>query len=468
VRCRERFAAALARNGDLEASLVAVETDGKRAAELLAADASSVEGQRLADKAAAEGRKLEEKLLKHTTASDLRARYQAVTTRADQALRAEGTGELERRLAALEQDEQMVRALEARAKSSLLAEEAAERARLKFEEDLRSVERELDMTEQFPKLHEREAHRLGSPNEIAPARHGDPTPEQARAGDPANARGSSTEATLEAPPDSSWDASIAAPIRRLFARQVSAETRAAVDAFMQRLGPNFERLAKARRNPLLLPPGDRAGLAQAEAELDALRGSTSATTRSGAAAEGRWQSAADKVRRWADAGDPLTLDRICEINRTLLAGTDEEALGGQLRTRNLTAGGLKRYFPGGAVKEEMNTFLKWYEASRRTMSPVQLAGEAYQRVVSIHPFINGNGRTTRLVMDYILRANGLPEALLVSPEEMLAIFPREAMLHPDKVVTPDEVTRRMMIAIERALEKMPESVRGSIKPKGQP
>ena len=40
------------------------------------------------------------------------------------------------------------------------------------------------------------------------------------------------------------------------------------------------------------------------------------------------------------------------------------------------------------------------------MHPVLLAAEMHERLVTIHPFIDGNGRTSRLVMNLILLQHG--------------------------------------------------------------
>ncbi|WP_170228938.1 eCIS core domain-containing protein [Polyangium fumosum] len=283
-----------------------------------------------------------------------------------------------------------------------------------------------------------------------------------------NAEATAQSSSSIAAAEEASTAYMAEPVRKLLAREATAETRAAVDAFQERLRPNFERITKARRNPELLPPDQRAALAQAEADLDAMRAASSRTSKASPEAVARWQRAAEQVQRWADAGEPLTLDRIREINRILLAETEKQTMGGKLRTVDVATGGTNRYFPGAAVSQEMQDFLKWYEANRGKMNPVQLAALSYQRLVTIHPFIDGNGRTTRLVMDYILRSNGIPEGVFLHPEEMVAIFPRDAMLHPAKVLTPDAMTLRVMDAIERAVAKIPEAIRGPIKPKVQP
>ena len=55
-------------------------------------------------------------------------------------------------------------------------------------------------------------------------------------------------------------------------------------------------------------------------------------------------------------------------------------------------------------------FFKWLNSrdSLKAMSLVELAGTAHFRFVNIHPFGDGNGRTSRLLMNYILIKNGYP------------------------------------------------------------
>jgi Fic family protein/DNA-binding Xre family transcriptional regulator len=58
------------------------------------------------------------------------------------------------------------------------------------------------------------------------------------------------------------------------------------------------------------------------------------------------------------------------------------------------------------VSKEMVELMLWYHANYCTIHPVILAAEMHQRLVSIHPFVDGNGRTSRLVMNLILMQHG--------------------------------------------------------------
>lgn len=54
----------------------------------------------------------------------------------------------------------------------------------------------------------------------------------------------------------------------------------------------------------------------------------------------------------------------------------------------------------------MDQYFTFYERQKSTLHPVLLAAEMHERLVTIHPFIDGNGRTSRLVMNLILLRNG--------------------------------------------------------------
>ncbi|MFN8426974.1 MAG: Fic family protein [Anaerolineales bacterium] len=51
--------------------------------------------------------------------------------------------------------------------------------------------------------------------------------------------------------------------------------------------------------------------------------------------------------------------------------------------------------------------------AEKSMHPVILAASAHHRLVKIHPFIDGNGCTARLVMNLILMQNGYPPTVIL-------------------------------------------------------
>jgi Fic family protein len=62
------------------------------------------------------------------------------------------------------------------------------------------------------------------------------------------------------------------------------------------------------------------------------------------------------------------------------------------------------------VPKLMEELIQHYEAKKTQLHPVELAADIHAELVGIHPFIDGNGRTSRLVMNLILLRAGFPIA----------------------------------------------------------
>lgn len=80
-------------------------------------------------------------------------------------------------------------------------------------------------------------------------------------------------------------------------------------------------------------------------------------------------------------------------------------------------------FPGNPQKK-LEELIGWYEANRPRLSAIQLAAGFQKRFIAIHPFDNGNGRVSRLLMNRILAEAGLPPAILKN--QNLDLFLSEA------------------------------------------
>jgi Fic family protein len=63
------------------------------------------------------------------------------------------------------------------------------------------------------------------------------------------------------------------------------------------------------------------------------------------------------------------------------------------------------------ITDEMDVFFNWL-FSNKDEHPLIIAAEAHTRFVSIHPFIDGNGRTARLILNLILLQNGYVPAII--------------------------------------------------------
>jgi len=81
------------------------------------------------------------------------------------------------------------------------------------------------------------------------------------------------------------------------------------------------------------------------------------------------------------------------------------------------AGSDHRYPPPYRVAELMEQFAAWLYANEAlALHPVEYAAQAHYRLVSIHPFRDGNGRTGRLLMNLCLLRAGYPITVITNAQ----------------------------------------------------
>lgn len=107
----------------------------------------------------------------------------------------------------------------------------------------------------------------------------------------------------------------------------------------------------------------------------------------------------------------LLIADVLAIHRIILKGIDDENAGCFLNIPVRISGSTVVMPNHMKVPELMTQFHMWL-TSRQNVHPVAFAGEAHYRLVSIHPFVDGNGRTARLLMNLLLMMYGYPPAII--------------------------------------------------------
>jgi Fic family protein len=123
----------------------------------------------------------------------------------------------------------------------------------------------------------------------------------------------------------------------------------------------------------------------------------------------------EAMERAIDVGgkaDPLTVDEVRDIHRTLLRFTEDREIAGVLRTKQSWIGG-NDYHPLGAVyvappHEQVAELLAdlCRFIARTDLAAIAQAAIAHAQFENIHPFADGNGRTGRALIYTILRRRG--------------------------------------------------------------
>lgn len=115
------------------------------------------------------------------------------------------------------------------------------------------------------------------------------------------------------------------------------------------------------------------------------------------------------VRTLADGAEPIREIDLRSIHALVVGRTDKDAAGRYAEQPRFVAGS-RAVFPSPAeLPALMGDFAAWLVAAPPTP---ENASEAHLRLVSIHPFADGNGRTARLLMNLLLVRGGYPAAAI--------------------------------------------------------
>jgi len=108
----------------------------------------------------------------------------------------------------------------------------------------------------------------------------------------------------------------------------------------------------------------------------------------------------------------ITKKFICQLHKLVVEKTlrpelDEQI--GKYRTSQVFLRGVEWLPPKPSeVPKEMRELLVWYTKNKNKLHPLIIATYVHIGFETIHPFIDGNGRVGRLLMNFILNKNKLP------------------------------------------------------------
>lgn len=119
-------------------------------------------------------------------------------------------------------------------------------------------------------------------------------------------------------------------------------------------------------------------------------------------------------------GKELSLHILLYWHKQLLESTKPD-LAGKIRQHQVAISG-SGFMPPSPIEVPvlLDEFFRWYTKSRQTLHPVELAACVHLKLVTIHPFGDGNGRMSRLLMNFVLNKHGFP--LLNIPYENRASY----------------------------------------------
>lgn len=150
----------------------------------------------------------------------------------------------------------------------------------------------------------------------------------------------------------------------------------------------------------------------------------------------------------------ITARDILDIHSIILNKIDDTNKG---RYRNVAVRlrGSETILPNALkVPELMEEFITWLQ-SNNSDHPIKIAADAHFKLVSIHPFVDGNGRTARLLMNLLLIQEGYPPAIIRKEDRSMYINSLEKGQTKDNLADYYDL---MLEAIDRSLDIYLEAV----------
>ncbi|TCK92662.1 Fic/DOC family protein [Natranaerovirga hydrolytica] len=110
--------------------------------------------------------------------------------------------------------------------------------------------------------------------------------------------------------------------------------------------------------------------------------------------------------------EQLSQIQIKNIHKLVLKGVNDE-YAGRYRSEDVIIAGAEHIPPNHfKLVDEMEKFMEWYWNEGINLHPVERAARVHVDFVKIHPFIDGNGRTARLLLNLELLKEGYPPIII--------------------------------------------------------
>ncbi|MDD5387437.1 MAG: Fic family protein [Sulfuricurvum sp.] len=146
---------------------------------------------------------------------------------------------------------------------------------------------------------------------------------------------------------------------------------------------------------------------------------------------------------------PLSEWEIKSIHALVLKKIDDTNAGRYRNINVLISGATHRPPDYLSVPDKMADFIRWYEGEAQSLHPIQRAARVHIDFVGIHPFSDGNGRTSRLLMNLELMKSGFPP-VVITVKNRLEYYQALDTAHTTQNYVP--FTQLVCTAVEESFE----------------
>ena len=152
---------------------------------------------------------------------------------------------------------------------------------------------------------------------------------------------------------------------------------------------------------------------------------------------------------------PLTEYVLKQIHALVLHSIDRDNAGVYRKLPVLISGSQHIPPQPYMLHSLMEDYFIFYNAHKNILHPVTLSAEMHERLVTIHPFLDGNGRTSRLIMNLILLQHGFPLAIIGGDyDSRMAYYNalERVQTHNDKSKFIELIANYVKISLERYIK----------------
>ena len=141
---------------------------------------------------------------------------------------------------------------------------------------------------------------------------------------------------------------------------------------------------------------------------------------------------------------PLSEEFICHLHQLFYQQIEPLKAGKYRQVPVFISGSQYAVAPVAEIGKRMAQLSQWYNNNEGKLHPVVLAAELHKRFVFIHPFVDGNGRMARLLMNLSLMRNDYNIAIIpaITRSEYISSLEKA---HTDEQVFVDFITDRVIM-----------------------
>lgn len=174
------------------------------------------------------------------------------------------------------------------------------------------------------------------------------------------------------------------------------------------------------------------------------------------------KDALDYVRDLARRDEPIRELDVRQIHRLVMGRTDPEEAGNYSQHARLIAGSPLTLPSPAEIGPLMGDFGQWLS---RAKPSAETAFAAHEKLVTIHPFSDGNGRTSRLLMNVVLLKSGYPPVVIGPEQRVEYIYGLEALqLRGDAQPYRTFMAGRLEASLDRHLSILRQSLNQDVNP----